>query len=211
MEEKKGSCYSPRVALFSVYPPSIQIANRLASGKIPCLLVLSHSGKKAITDVEQGVTLFFWGLSRDKDCTINPLRLLKLLIKFKPDIIHLWFAGSKFSLVMFPIIELYSRITQCPLVSTIWEPVNRIGLNLKRARFLQLSELKREIKFASHIITDAKILRNTIMYSYKIPYDKIDVISDVEMDSYLFKMWEKHDVKEEEWILFFGEILDTKG
>lgn len=200
-----------RIVLLSAFSPAIEIANRLVAKGIGTSLILPCQSISTVRYFEQRLTPIFYGTRPGKSCVMNPLTLLKQLILFRPDVIHMWCAGGKFALAVMPIVLLYSKIIRrcaVALVSTIWEPRPRLGV---RFTILGWFELKLETKIASRIVTDALLSRDEIMSVHKVPFDKVDVIPDFEWDAAAYTRWKVADLAEEQWILFFGEVLEHKG
>ena len=199
-----------RVAIFSIFAPTIEIANRLGRNKISVLLVLASSTRSRIENVESNVTVCYFG----KRGIRNPLKILSLLARFRPDLIHMWCSGGIFATVLLPFLEMFRFFTNCPRISTVMEPTPRLGMELTfsaRLRHLGLTELQYEIKSASHIITTNIDLQEVLEKQYGLSCNRIDIIPHLEWDASDFEKWKKDDINEEKWVLFFGTASENKG
>jgi len=172
------------------------------------LLILPSHSRRNASDIRKGVIPIFVGPKSGSHSIRNPLALFEILSEFGPNVIHTWYAGDRTALVLHPVVLLYSRMTGCPIISTIWEPLPRPGLSLNP---LMRAEMRLEVKSASHIVTDTAISKKIIEEFYGVHRAKIDIIPHFEWDADLFTRWRTGGAKEEQWILFFGRVAKNKG
>jgi len=129
------------------------------------------------------------------------------VVSFRPNIIQLYTGGGRFGLVFIPVVFLSRLLFGAKVVSFIMEPVPRMGIRNRRSAWL---ETRLEILLSSAIITTTKKLKQLIVEVHKVPPGRVFAFTN-EWDVPCFAIPQSGEWKEEDWILFFGNVEDYKG
>jgi hypothetical protein len=129
------------------------------------------------------------------------------IFRFGPNIIQLYTGGGKLGLVFIPIAFLSKLLFGVRIVSVVMEPVPRMGIKNRRLMWL---ETRLEILLSSAIITDTETLKHLIIAVHKVPPTKVFTFTK-EWDVPCFTIPQSNQWKEEDWVLFFGNVEDYKG
>jgi alpha-maltose-1-phosphate synthase len=130
------------------------------------------------------------------------INFIKILLDFKPDVIHVQLGGSIIDLALLPFFKIF------PLVSTFHD----VKLHLGEGSFF--SEFVRfwERKYSDQIIVHGKILKEQMIKEYHLSENKVHSIPIGEHEVAPFKKYIKSDLQEDEnLVLFFGRIWKYKG
>lgn len=188
----------------------IQLANALSEREdVMCILPATTLSGEFQGTLDEKITLY---LVKGKKPIYHPTNLyslsnlLKIITRFKPDVIHLQVGDE---IAALPIL-LFSKFVKGYSVTATFHDV-KVHLGEKypwTARFASFCE----IKWADEIIIHGEKLKEQMMEEYNLPSEKVHAIHIGEHEVAPFKKYEREDIKEDgNLILFFGRIYEYKG
>lgn len=199
--------HSPRVCIITPYVfVANEIAKRLDSRGVSILVITITPSKlykycaNYLTRPGRNTAVVF--LSGIRSLITSVITVFR----FRPDIIQLYTGGGRLGFVFIPVVFLSKLLFGARIVSFIMEPVPRIGIRNRRSAWL---ETKLEILLSSVIITDTERLKHLMIGVHKVPNGRVFVFTN-GWDTPCFEIPQSGE-KEEEWILFFGNVEDYKG
>lgn len=196
-----------RVALFSMnfIDYSIQLANSLAKKDLNVLLVVPDTHIKEFNIIEDSnACVYIYDRLRfnNKSNIFSVFNLLRRIIEFNPEVIHIQGVYFWFSLILPLLCRKFSLIT------TLHDVKPHLGEDNLQTRFM----IYCGIRYSDQIFVHGRILKEQMIKEHYFPTEKIHVIPIGEHNVAPFKKYEKQNVKiEKNFILFFGRIWEYKG
>jgi len=181
---------------------TIQLANALSKTE-ETLLLLPKNSKETYSDLVEDtvkVKTFYRGKRhRYPTNLLGITEILKHIINFKPDILHIQ-SGDFWLCFVLPILKKY------PIVTTVHDPKLHLGEERLHAKFI--AQVTR--RYTTQTIVHGEELKKIMIKEYRAEKETIHVIPHGDYSFY--KKWEGKDIQEiGNTILFFGRIWPYKG
>jgi glycosyltransferase involved in cell wall biosynthesis len=191
---------------FTFIDYTIQLANGLSKRATVMLILPKGAVGEHLNSIDSRVDLQVFGEGRVHSLNLRYAlgfcRVLNLIYRFKPDVIHIQGAFHPWFGFAAPFLKRY------PVVSTFHDVKLHLGEESTWAKFHDWSARK----FSSQIIVHGEKLREQMITEYNLPSSKVNAIHIGEHEVAPFKEYEGKDIAEDgNMILFFGRIYRYKG
>lgn len=184
----------------------IQLANALCKKEEVIIVIpMNELPNEYLGTIDKEIDFYVLGRGKPWYHPVSLLILkdtIKMLGKFRPDVIHMQLGGGIADLALLPFLKRY------PLVATFHDVTLHGGEESRRVNFIR-HWLR---KCSDEIIVHGEKLREQMVREYNLPSEKVHAIPVGEAEVAPFKKYEREDIEEKgNLILFFGRIYQYKG